>query len=385
MLKCFGVDVKPPQLANLEASYALKMRNELTKQKLKMKSVSNLQMACYVFFSDGTMKFGHVNGSNVSFTSLIIGNMKSSLVSEYMKYLASGMGCKTPCDRFSNLAELVFKARFDDYQGFAFDPFEEDRMKLIDVISHTILKSRYISKKQIGRYVIYTTQFGITRHILWNPNDEKGLCVCLKFDNRHHIFNTVEIAQLYIVERHTLCLPLEPPNEFKSYSFGSYEIGQHGFDATIKLAELLMNNDNPSDNANGWYFISQLFLYENEGEINLNGIKRYLRCDDSIALIAITKFKSCRSNVVINSNGTYSAWSDSKRYETIYEWTVNGDDFECTSDTAIDRFLDDALSQSSSRPVSPIPPPPPNNLASHFQLLTRIDIILDAYLNYSMK
>ncbi len=180
------------------------------------------------------------------------------------------------------------------------------------------------------------------------------------------------------MDRRTLFLPIETPNQFGSYGFGSYEVLNEGYCVTIELVNLLMNSENPSENATRWEPISRLKLSGPSG-FTLDGIKKHFRCDDHTALIAITKFKSCRSNVIQNSNGVYSAWNDTRRPEMIYEWSINGDDFECISNTAIDHFLDDALSQSSSRPVSPSPP---RYLASHLLLLSRMVYV---YYNYSMK
>jgi hypothetical protein len=72
----------------------------------------------------------------------------------------------------------------------------------------------------------------------------------------------------------------------------------------------------------------------------LRGIKLYISCTDDEALMAFTRFLS-RKKDVRRRNGTreiiYSAWDSTGVNETIFEWSITGDDFEIISnDTDID-------------------------------------------------
>jgi len=367
---------KPAELSKLEESNTVKMRNLLIQTRSDMDNISDLQVASYVFFKDNRINFGRVDGKNVIFKTHVV-VMTAIEIKEKLKFLASAMGKLTQCDYFSNLAELVLNTGTDDenYDGFVFFPFEErERFKLIEVITKIVLKTRTIDKIEIDGLSIYRTVSGITKYMLWDTRDVNGLCVCLNFDYTNTFSEINHIEQLYTLDRRTLFLPLDPPNKFKSYGYGKYEIGSNKYEATIKLANLLKNPQTPSDYSEGWKFISQL-INEFYGVITLSGIKSFLRCSDQEALETITKFISGRSNVEKNANETYSAWDALHTIENIYEWKIVENNFVCDVSSLTDHNGDEALSVASSRPVSP----PPPDLASHFQLITKIDRILDLY------
>jgi hypothetical protein len=71
----------------------------------------------------------------------------------------------------------------------------------------------------------------------------------------------------------------------------------------------------------------------------LRGIKQYLSCADDEALMAFTRFLSRRNDVIRNGLGgiIYSARDSTGTNEQIFEWSINGNDFEIISnDTDID-------------------------------------------------
>ena len=381
-------------LISAENGNAVKMRNLLL--KLKMNSVSGLQRANYAFFSDEFIKFGHIDGKDISFTAIkILNKIKVSEVEGILKYLASGMTEQTPCDQFSNLAELVFNARMGELYGFVFDPVDLDRLKLIKVLTRIIIRTDKIyecdPRECDNQYKVYRTNGG-SRNVLWDPNNNNdGLCVCLVLRNRPFTFPLINLEQLYIVDRSVLFLPHEPANKFKSYRLRICNILGRGAEITLGLAKILMKSDHSSTNhANGWKYIVSLLVdptMDDIDKVTLYGIKKYLLCDESIALIAITRFLSCSADVVRNYNGTYSAFGrGGHRYETIYDWKIDGDDFTCVGQAGIDHAEDDSLSTTSSRPQTPLPPIEP--LHAHLMsllLLTRIDKMLDStFLHLSM-
>jgi hypothetical protein len=269
--------------------------------------------------------------------------------------------------------------------GIAFrPPVEEDRLKIIRSISCIVLQTSNISESRDEKFVFYSCSDNATLTILWDSCDDAGLCVCLFLNYRPSMPPLIKFSELYIVDSVILYLPCEPANKFKSYGLKSHNIQEKGVEFTLDLAKKLKKSDRLSDYESEWEYISKLIDF-NHHILTLRGIKRRLICSDYEALIAITRFISCRAVVSRNSNGTYSAFSGVNNiYETIYDWKIDGDDFTYVTETDVDHSEDRSLSVSDSRPQTPLPGVDP--LRAHLiPLLTRIDTILNTTLHQHLS
>ena len=328
------------------------------------------------FFSFACIKFGHVNNEDggIYFTTIEPNRINCTEVQRKLVVLASAMGENTPCDLFSNLAALVFKTRLNLLSGFVFDPVGLDIPKLIPVISGIILKESNILLRSNAQYSFYVGAHGRGDELLWDPN-HRGVCVCLNLkylEPARPILTTYK--ELFIVSSSCLYLPSEPAHSyFKSYGLLAYDIRQNGIDKTLDVARIFKNVT---------YLTKYMddLIHDDRMGLVLRGIKQYISCTDDEALMAFTRFLS-RKKDVRRKNGTreiiYSAWDSAEANETIFEWSITGNDFEIISnDTDIDHSFDDVLSEAETPHTSH------RHLDSHLQQLSRI---VDVCYNYSMK
>jgi hypothetical protein len=367
-----GDGAKSTELANSEASNSIKMGNML--KAYKMEKGNNV--AQYVFFSFACIKFGHVNNEDggIYFTTIEPNRINCTEVQRKLVVLASAMGENTPCDLFSNLAALVFKTRLNLLSGFVFDPAGLEIPKLIQVISGIILKESKIVPHSLAQYSFYAGARGGGDKLLWDPN-HRGVCVCLNLKHlepARPILTTFK--ELFIVSSSCLYLPSEPENSyFGSYGLLAYDIQQNGVDKTLDVANKFKNVTDLTK------YMDHLLNDDRMGLV-LRGIKQYISCADDEALMAFTRFLSRRKDVRRGNDPggiIYSAWDSTRVHETIFEWSITGDDFEIISnDTDIDHSFDDVLSEAGTPPTSP------RRLGSHLQQLSRI---VDVCYNYSMK
>jgi len=339
-----------------EKSYAERMKNKLPlrdRDSWKQVPGSGHQIAQYVFFSEREIKFGHEDGKSISFSTREI-KCCFNLLEIRLKKFAGSISKKTSCDEFSNLAENMFKIFNRESSGLAFQsPIQMDRLKeMIEAVTKFILGVELDPLIKQTPYLIYKSGCGANRSLVWKP-DLNGQCIGLLVELEPVYLDTLSFENLFIVNRHIIYIPSENANRFRSYSFCShrYDAGEEGIgspDDVLKLARLLFNENNPSQQHEAWGYIFKIMKLWYASRIR--GFAPFIpqdKIDD--VLIIITKMRSRQSNVTKNTNnGFFIAINEDSLEEFVYDWVIQSSDLVLRSYHYFDHRNDGDLSEMST-------------------------------------